>query len=99
LSVLPLHYSKYALIQPWTIDVKTEKKLGDLRGDIGAIRYVLAHSFRKSRPSPPKNERFSQEMNLKIPFLSRGLKLSNSKPGCRVSTLHFFVKWIPPTAF
>ncbi len=31
-------------------------------------------------------------MHLKIPLLSRGLKLSNSKPGCRVSALHFFVK-------
>ncbi len=35
---------------------------------------------------------------LKIPLLSLGLKLSNSKPGCRVSALHFFVKQIPPMA-
>ncbi len=41
---------------------------------------------------PPKNEPFSQEMHLKIPRLCRGLKFSNSKPGCRVSALHFFVK-------
>ncbi len=41
---------------------------------------------------PQKNEPFSQEMHLKIPLLSRGLKVSNSNPGCRVSALHFFVK-------
>jgi hypothetical protein len=45
-----------------------------------------------------KNELFSQEMHLKIQLLSRGLKLSNSKPGCRVSALHFFVKYITPMA-
>ncbi len=38
-------------------------------------------------------------MHLKIPLSSRGLKLSNCKPGCRVSALHFFVKQIPPMAF
>jgi hypothetical protein len=47
--------------------------------------------FRKPRSSPQKNELFSQEMHLKIPLLSRGLKLSNSKPGCRVSALHFLL--------
>jgi hypothetical protein len=35
---------------------------------------------------------FSKEMYLKMPLLSRGLKLPNSKPGCRVSALHFFMK-------
>ncbi len=49
-------------------------------------------SFGKPRSSPSKNEPLSQEMHLKIPLLSQGLKLSNSKPGCRVSALHFFVK-------
>jgi hypothetical protein len=39
-----------------------------------------------------KNEPFSQEMHLKIPLSSLGLKLSNPKPGCEVSALHFFVK-------
>ncbi len=38
-------------------------------------------------------------MHLKIQLLSRGLKLSNFKPGCRVSGLHFSVKEIPPMAF
>ncbi len=37
---------------------------------------------------------------MKIPLLSRGLKLPNSKPGCRVSAPHFFVKKkILPMAF
>ncbi len=27
------------------------------------------------------------------------MKLSNSKPGCRASALHFFVKWMPSMAF
>jgi hypothetical protein len=59
--------------------------------------------FRKSWSSPRKNEPFSQEMRLEIPHLSRGLKLSNSKPRFRGSDLHFFVKtyfvcffqWLP----
>ncbi len=49
--------------------------------------------------SPSKNEPFSQEMHLKILLTSRGLKLSKSKPGCRVSALQFFVIFIPPMAF
>jgi hypothetical protein len=40
----------------------------------------------------PKSEPFSQEMHMKIKLLSQGLRWSNSKPGCRVSALHFFVK-------
>ncbi len=32
-------------------------------------------------------------MHLKIQPLSQGLKFSNSKPGCRVSAIHFFVKY------
>jgi hypothetical protein len=79
--------------------MKTNEKVGMFRGNIGAIRQVLTSSFRKPRSSPSKNELFSQEMHLKIPLLSRGLKLSNSKPGCRVSALHFFVKYTPPMAF
>ncbi len=38
-------------------------------------------------------------MHLKIPLLSRGLKLSNSKPPCQVSALQIVVKNIPPMAF
>ncbi len=39
-------------------------------------------------------------MQLKIPLQGRGLELSNSKQGCRVAALHFFiVKYTPPMAF
>jgi hypothetical protein len=69
-----------------------QKKVSELRGDIGAIRLVLTPSFRKPRSPPLKNEPSSQEMHLKIPLSSWDLKLSNSKPGCWASALHFFVK-------
>ncbi len=49
--------------------------------------------------TPKKNEPFSQEMHMKIPLLSRGLKLMSSKAGCKVSALHFSVKLIPQMAF
>ncbi len=77
-----------------TIDYGCEysQKCQKLRGDIGVISYVLTFSYRKPRSSTPKNKPFSQEMHLKIPLLSRGLKLSNSKTSCRVSALHCFVK-------
>jgi hypothetical protein len=42
--------------------------------------------------SAAKKKVFSQKMHLKIPLLSRDLKVSNSEPGCRVSALRFFVK-------
>ncbi len=48
--------------------------------------------FQKTPSNTPKNEPFSQEMHLKIPLQSRDLKLSNSKPSCRVSALHSCVK-------
>jgi hypothetical protein len=38
-------------------------------------------------------------MRLRLPLLSGALKLSKSKPGCKVSALHLFVKWIPLMAF
>jgi hypothetical protein len=63
------------------------KRVGELRVDIGVVRKVLTPSFRKARSSPPENEPLSQEMYLKMWLLSRGLKLSNSKPA-----LHLFVK-------
>jgi hypothetical protein len=46
-----------------------------------------------------KNKVFSEEINLKIPLLSRGLKLSILKPGGRVAALHFFLKYKPTMAF
>ncbi len=37
-------------------------------------------------------------MHLKTSLLSRGLKLSNYEPGCRVEACHFSLKYIPPMA-
>jgi hypothetical protein len=79
--------------------MKTEEKFASSEESFCAIIWVLTPSFRKPRSTPPKNEPFSQEMHLKIPLLSWGWKLSNSKPGCRVSALDFFVKKITPMAF
>ncbi len=38
------------------------------------------------------NEPFSQDMDLKMPLSSQGLKMSNSKPSCSVSTRHYLWK-------
>jgi hypothetical protein len=73
------------------MDVKTEN-IGELRCNFGAFRQALTPSLRKPCLSPSKNEPFRQEMRLKIPFSNRAFILPNSKPGCRVSALHFFVK-------
>jgi hypothetical protein len=48
-----------------TINVKTIK-LGELRGDFGAIRQALSTSFRVQYESFPRSEPFSQEIHLKI---------------------------------
>jgi hypothetical protein len=64
----------------------------------GCHSISLDSLFQKTPIINPKNP-FSQEMHLKIQLSNRGLKLSNSKPRCRVSALHLFVKWIPPLAF
>jgi hypothetical protein len=71
--------------------VKTEKKVKELRGD---IRLVSNPFFRKIQihPTKKKNEPSGQEMHLKIPLSSRGLKSSNSKTGRKVAALHIFVK-------
>jgi hypothetical protein len=55
--------------------------------------------IRKKKKKTKKEEPPSQEMHLKIPLYSRGLELSISKSGCKVSALHFLVEYIPPTAF
>jgi hypothetical protein len=68
----------YPIIGDRGVVAKTRKKVGELKSDIDVIRRVLTPSFRKPRSSYPKNEPFSQEMHLKILFLGRGLKLSNS---------------------
>jgi hypothetical protein len=52
----------------------------------------LNSPFQQTQIISPKNEPLSQEMHSKIPLLSRGLKLSNPIPGCRVFVLHFVAK-------
>jgi hypothetical protein len=72
---------------------KMQKLGGLLRGDIGANCYGLTHSFKeKNLIISPYNKLFEQEMHLKVPLSSHGLKLSRSKTGSRFSALHFFVK-------
>jgi hypothetical protein len=53
------------------IDYRCEDRnvVGELSGDIGAIKWSLTPSFRKPLSSPLNNEAFSQEMHLKIPLL------------------------------
>jgi hypothetical protein len=48
--------------------VKTEKKVGELRGDVGDT--LIGHDalFQKTPIFTPKNELFIQEMHLRIPF-------------------------------
>jgi hypothetical protein len=87
------------LTSPQTLGVKTEKKIGEFGGDIGAVWQVLTLSLRKPRSSLPKNQPFSQEMHLKIPLSSQGSEFSNSNPGCRILALYFFVKQITPMTF
>ncbi len=62
------------------------------------VQYIALDSIFQNAP-PEKKEPLSQEMHLKIQLLSRGLKLSNSKPCCRVSALYFFILLMPPMSF
>jgi hypothetical protein len=70
------------------IDYRCEDRIwfGELKGEIGAITYILTLYFKNPDNQPPKNEPFSQEMHLKIPLLRRGSNFSNSKPGCSLSS-------------
>jgi hypothetical protein len=80
--------------------VKDSETVGESRGNIiGAIRKALTSSLKNTGYITSKNKPVSLMMHLKIPLAIRGLKLSNSKPGCRVSALHHFVKQIPTMAF
>jgi hypothetical protein len=67
----------------------SRKKVGKLRGDFGVIKKVLNPSFihRDHHLKKKKNELFNQEMLMKISPLSRDLKLTSFKSGCRVSAL------------
>jgi hypothetical protein len=51
--------------------VKTEKKVGELRGDIGAVGYVMTF-FQKTAP---KMNRSAREMHLEIPLLTWGFEI------------------------
>ncbi len=55
-----------------------KKKVGQVRRDMGAIWYVLT-PFNQFRSSPPQNEPFSQEKQLKLLHLSVGLKIKMVK--------------------
>jgi hypothetical protein len=48
---------------------------------------------------PAKNKSFSWNMYLKNHCIKLGLKLSNGKPRCKNSALHFSVEQIPPMLF
>ncbi len=54
------------------------------------FKLVISPSSRKPRSSPTKNKPSSKDMHLKMPIWSRSMKLSNSKPGCRVSGSQLF---------
>jgi hypothetical protein len=77
------------------IDFKDRKKM------LATWCYLIGlDSFSEdSDHHPQKNEPLSQEMHLEIPLLGWGLRLSNSKPGCAVPALYFFVTYITPMAF
>jgi hypothetical protein len=57
-------------------------------------------SLCKENPNhhPQKTNRSARRCISKVPLLSWSLKLSNPKPGCRISALCFRVKKIPPLA-
>jgi hypothetical protein len=76
-------------------DKKKTNKVGYLKGNItldpalDMSRLLLSeYSDHHSQENKP----FSLEMHLKIQLSRRGLKLSNSKPSCKVSAVHFFGK-------
>ncbi len=77
----------------WERDVRidyrcADKKVGEFRDDIGAIRWVLTPSFRKLDVHPPIKRPLSQEMHLKILHFISGLKM----PGA-VEKLLFTYLW------
>jgi hypothetical protein len=48
--------------------------------------------FQKTPIITPTKQTVQSEDAFEDTAFKRGLKLSNSKPGCRVSAIHFFVK-------
>jgi hypothetical protein len=65
-------------------------KIGQLRGDNGAHLIGIDSLFQKTPIITPKKQTVQRGDALKIPLSSRGLQLSSSTPGCRVSALSFF---------
>jgi hypothetical protein len=81
--------------EPGNVDVKKEKQTGRVEWRHRCQLINLDSLGQKNTYyHPPKNEPFSQEKHLKIQLSRRGLKLSNSKPGCVFSALNFFGKHI-----
>jgi hypothetical protein len=78
-------------VYAWNIDVRNERKLANQLEPLGRSYVPLSE---KPRSSLSKNNPFNQKLQLKIPLLNRGLELPCSKPGCRVSAIPFFVKYI-----
>jgi hypothetical protein len=80
-----------------TIDYGCEDRriVGELRGDRCAIRLVLTPSFRKPLFMNPEKRTVQPGGAFEDTTLKWGLKLSNTKTGCRVSAfLKFSVKYI-----
>ncbi len=64
------------------IDVKSIKLLAGQDVTLVPLDKSCVPLSENPDQQPKRNEPFSHEMHLKIPLLSRGLKLSKSKPGC-----------------
>jgi hypothetical protein len=75
---------------PQTIDVKTEKKLASKQATLVPLN-IPSLPLSEKPYHRPQSELFSQKMHLKISLLGQGLKVTNYKPGCGVSALHYFV--------
>jgi hypothetical protein len=70
-------------IEPWARS-RERRRSDELKGDIGANEQVLISSFRKPPIISPEKRNRSARICMKMPLLSQGLRLSNSKPGCGV---------------
>jgi hypothetical protein len=70
------------------------KKVGELRGDIGAIQKVLTPSLRKPRCSPSKKQAIKPRDAFENTALQQWFE--NAR-GCRGAALCLFVKQIPTT--
>jgi hypothetical protein len=83
---------KFIMGMTTVVDYRCEERMASLETTLVPLDRSRLPLSDNPDHHPQENEPFIQEMHLKITLLSRGLKLSNSKPGCGVSALHFFVK-------